>query len=737
MEWWKKPVRVLQFNIEDRYGVYVSSISGRELIDYAEKIGANVLVIFARDPWGRTYYRNTSVGPEHPKMIGDLVREVIKAGKEKGIKVVLMVGHTANQYIYRIHSDWAQVNHNGEVILLEHVPYERASYEPEWPQLCINSPFIEHIKKEVDEAIDLGPDGIFLDSFRYQPDIERACYCIWCRKRFVEEYGYEMPKEPRWGDNRWRTLWDWRYKVVVERIKQLHDLVKNKAPYMLFMYNSHPGGWAGRTNRIVEMARDYVDVVFAECSEADHQPPGFITEMIKLTRAMLGDKPVWASRNYFHLYRTAASTTPLAIRQGLREAIVAGGSPWLLVFSISYRQDPGLLNAAAEVFREHKILEEYLFDIEPIYYAGIVVSNTTRDHYGREHPERYVDEVRGFYYALIHNHIPVQFIAERDLVNLDKLSKYHVIVLANTVCLSDEAVNTLKKYVENGGSIIASYLASTRNGNCIRMYEFSLKDILGIELVGVLRQAWSYVVFDKKDHPVLKNISKNIILWGDMSYEFLRTRVTPTLGRQALVRTISGDEIAYIGLAGGIWGYEYTLGRSPPPFISKLDKPSIVVNKYGNGKSIYFAGQIGRHYWRTGLPEYMKLITNSIKYLGGNLPIEINAPETIALEIYRQGDRIIIHLLNHTYNQRIQSIGIGKTRQPLPPYSSSESVHPPKQVIPINNIEIILNTNDSTKYNVFLPLRNVYLDYTIENDRLLFKLPVLNEYEAIVVEPKK
>ncbi|RLG73003.1 MAG: hypothetical protein DRO08_02595, partial [Thermoprotei archaeon] len=166
MEWWKKPVRVLQFNIEDRYGVYVSSISGRELIDYAEKIGANVLVIFARDPWGRTYYRNTSVGPEHPKMIGDLVREVIKAGKEKGIKVVLMVGHTANQYIYRIHSDWAQVNHNGEVILLEHVPYERASYEPEWPQLCINSPFIEHIKKEVDEAIDLGPDGIFLDSFR-------------------------------------------------------------------------------------------------------------------------------------------------------------------------------------------------------------------------------------------------------------------------------------------------------------------------------------------------------------------------------------------------------------------------------------------------------------------------------------------------------------------------------------------------------------------------------------------
>ncbi len=737
MEWWKKPVRVLQFNIEDRYGVYVSSISGKELIDYAEKIGANVLVIFARDPWGRTYYRNTSVGPVHPKMIGDLVKEAIEAGKEKGIKVVLMVGHTANQYIYRIHSDWAQVNHNGEVIMLEHVPYGRTIYEPEWPQLCINSPFIEHIKKEVNEAIDLGPDGIFLDSFRYQPDIERACYCIWCRKRFADEHGYEMPKEPKWSDSRWRTLWDWRYKVAVERIKQLHDLVKSKAPHMLFMYNSHPGGWAGRTNRIVEMARDYIDVVFAECSEADHQPPGFITEMVKLTRAMFGDKPVWASRNYFHLYRTAASTTPLAIKQGLREAIIAGGSPWLLIFSTSYRQDPSLLYTAAEVFREHKILEEYLFNTEPLYYAGVVVSNTTRDHYGRDHPERYVDEVRGFYYALVHNHIPVQFIAERDLVNLDKLLKYRVIVLANTVCLSDEAANTLKKYVENGGSIIASYLASTRNGDCIRMYEFSLKDVLGVELVGVLRQTWSYVVLEKKDHPILKDIDKNIILWGDMSYEFYRTHVTPTLGRQALVRTLSGDEIAYIGLAGGIWGYEYTLGRSPPPFTSKLDKPSIVVNKYGTGRSIYFAGQIGRHYWRAGLPEYMKLIINSIKYLGGDLPIEINAPETIAVETYKQGDRIIIHLLNHTYNQRIQSTGIGKTRQPLPPYSSTESVHPPKQVIPISNITITLKTNGETGYNIFLPLRNTYLDYTIENDRLTFKLPVLNEYEAIVIEPRK
>ncbi len=734
--WWEKPVRVLQFNIEDRYGVYVSKLSGKEIVGLAEKLGANVLVIFARDPWGRTYYKGATVGPVHPKMKGDIVREAIEAGREKGIRVILMIGHTANQYLYRLHSDWAQVNRNGEVILLEHVPYEATHYEPEWPQLCINSPFIEHIKEEIKETLELDPDALFLDSFRYQPDIERACYCQWCQRKFREEYGYDMPREPRWADSRWKNLWEWRYRVIVERIRELYEEVKEKAPDKLFMYNSHPGGWAGRTNRVVEMARDYIDVVFAECSEADHQPPGFITEMVKITKAMAGGKPVWASRNYFHLYRTASSTTPLAIRQGLRESIIAGGSPWLLVFSSSYKQDPSYLEAAKTVFEEHKKIEEYLEDAEPLYYAGIVISNTTRDHYGRDHPDRYVDEVRGFYYALVHGHLPVQFIAERDLLDIDVLRRYKIIILANTVCMESGIARTIEKYVEEGGNIIATYITSTRNGNCIRTYEFQLRNVLGVEFLGVLRQPWSYVVVSRKNHPVFHGIDKEIILWGDMSYEFQRTRVTPTLGKQAITRLLTGEELAHIGLPSGVWGYEYTLGRSPPPYIAKSDRPSIVYNRYGEGKSIYYAGQLGRHYWRTGLPEYQKLILNSIKYLAGEPPVTVEAPETLAVEPYKQGERIIIHLLNHTYNQRIQSIGIGKIRQPLPPYSSAESVHPPREVIPLYNIVVkIRDIEQYTKYKVFLPLREKDLDYRIRGGELVFTLDKIPEYDVIIIEP--
>lgn len=736
-KWWEKPVRVIQFNIEDRYGRYVSRISGKELVELTEKLHANVLVIFSRDPWGRIFYRGGSVGKEHPKMIGDIVREAVSEGRKKGIRVIVMVGHTANKYMYHLHSDWAQINRDGKVIILEHIPFSIEHYEPEWPQLCINSPFIEHVKKEIAEAHELGVDGIFLDSFRYQPDIERACYCEWCRRKFRKENGYDMPREPNWGDKRWRELWEWRYKVVSERIKELYESSKKIDPEKVFMYNSHPGGWAGRTNRVVEITRNYIDVVFAECSEVDHQPPGFITEMTKLTRAMSGGKPVWSSRNYFHLYRTVVATTPLVIKQGLREAVLGGGSPWALVFSISYIQDPSALDAIAEVYKQYEEIEEYLEDTEPYRFAGILVSNHTRDYYGKEHPEKYVDCIRGMYYALVHSHIPVEFISEKDAVNPDFLLKYRVVIIPNTVCMSEEIGEAVKKYVHRGGKILSTYLSSTRSEYCIRRYDFYYPEVIGAHLIGVLRKPWTYLILDQeKKHPLFNGINKRLILWGDMSYEFIATRTTPNMGWHAMLDDVVGEVLGYVGIPSTDWGHEYTLGRSPPALGAYTKLPSIILNNYGEGRSLYFTGQLGRHYWRVGLPEYKRLIENSIVYLGGKQEIQVDAPETVHSEIFIQGERTIIHLLNHTYNQRIMAMGIGRSKQPIPPYSSVEAVHPAREIIPVGNVKITIKGSvDNLKAYTLISKKKI--EIKTSRDQALILLDKLNEYEIVVIEPRK
>lgn len=731
-KWWEKPLRVLQYNIEDRYGIYTSNITGKLLIQLAKSLRANTLVIFARDPWGRTYYENSEVGPKHPKVKGDLIKEAVEEGKKCGINVIVMIGHTANKYLYQKKTEWAQVTKDGDPIVLEHIPFERRFYEPEWPLMCINSPFMEYVHKEVEEVLSLNVDGVFLDSFRYQPDIEKACYCKWCQERFRKEFGYEMPREIDWSDVRWRELWKWRYKVVVDRIREISQKIRSKSKNVLLMYNSHPGGWAGRTNKIVEMARDYVDVVFAECSEADHQPSGFITEMIKLTKAMFGNKPVAASRNYFHMYRTVSPTTKLAIKQGLREAIIANGIPWILVFSSGYFQNPARLDAVREVFEEHETISPYMEGSESIKFAAIVASNNTRDFYGREHPNHYVDEVRGFYYALIHSHIPVEFISDRDLENGKVLDQYRLVILANTACMSDKAIENIKRFVENGGKILATYSTSTRFEDGIRRYEIGIKEVIGGELVGVLRQNWSYLIINNIEHPIFSGLTENLILMGDMSYEFVHERVSPVLGWHLILRPIEGNVLANVAVAGGLWGYEYTLGRSPPPMVSQTSIPGLIENTYHNGRALYFSGQLGRLYWRTGLPEYKTIIKNSAIYLGGEPEVTVDAPESVAFEAYQKNNKLIVHLLNHTYNQRILAAGVGRVKQPLPPYSTTESVHPPREVIPVRNVKIIVRGDVKSAY---LPLRgNKEVPITVKEGKSIITIEELGEYEFVVLE---
>ncbi|ABM80179.1 alpha-amylase family protein [Hyperthermus butylicus] len=708
----------------------MSRIRGRDVAVLAEKLHANLIVVFARDAWGYTYYRGGRAGPPRPGMPGDFLRELIAEAHRRGIRVVAMVAHTANKLLYLRHRDWAQVNARGEPVLLEHAP--SGVWEPEWPQLCPNSPFLEHAVLEVREALELGADGVLFDSFRYQPDPERACYCRWCRKRFRREHGYDMPVEPDWSDNRWRMLWDWRYRVVVGALARLAAEAKAARRDAVVMYNSHPAGWAGRANRVVEMARGILDAVFAECSEADHQPPGFIAEMVKLSRAMAGEGvAIFASRNAFYSLRPPHPAPPPLLRQGLREAFIAGGNPWVLVFSSQLIQRPESLKPIEEVFREHELLEEYLDGAEPVRYAAIIVSNTVRDHYGRLSPERYVDEVRGFYYALQHSHIHVEYLLDQDAVG-EALSKYKVVVLADTACVSNELLRALENHVEAGGGVIATFQTSLYNDDCLPAGGLLAESILGARLAGEpVSRDWSYLIPARK-HPVLEGIDGPIPL-GDIRYDLPRGK---ELGSIVPVEAARDAEVpAYIGEPAYRYGHEYTLGRSTPPLGYSTSLPGIVVN----GKAIYYPWRLGSHYWHTGHPDYQKLIANSIRYAGGNPPLEAEAPETVIVEPWKQGERLVIHLLNYTTGQRIQAISLRGAKQPIPGYSSSEAVHPIREIIPVTGIRIIVDQDLVSHHagvKAYSPLANRKYSIEEKNGKIIVSIDRLEEYEVVVVEPK-
>jgi len=723
--------RVLQFNFEDEPGVYVHAVKGSDVVELAARIHANTVVIFARDAWGRAFY-DSKVSEKHPKLGSrDFLKEVVEAAKKKGIRVVAMVGHTTNPKLYEKHPEWAQRGIDGSPIAMDTDPKLAKGERMRWPLMCLNSPFLKHVAEEIREVLAYGVDGVFLDSFRYMPDLERACFCEYCKARYTKEKGRELPSKEDWESAEYREAFEWRYGVNVNALRELYKVVKSTKPSAILAYNNHPAGWKGRANTIVEKAKEQLDVVFAECAEADYNPPGFIAEMVKLTRAVSGGKHVWASRNSFHAALTTTTTTPVAIRQGLREAFIAGGHPFYLVFSTTFCQNPDVEQAAAEVFKELEKLEEYMEDAEPVKYVGVAYSNRSRDWGGKRRPDHITDSFRGFYYALTWAGVPVTFISDSEL-DVGAFKDYKAIVLANVQSMSEAASKHIEGFVEEGGGLVATYTVSLLDERGVERKKPALSKLLGIEYDGLLKYPWSYLRLTKK-HAVTDGFAGGqLLLWGDFDREFMERRVPEELAWHVRVMAADGEVLGRVVEPIGEYGNEYENGRSPPPAGSEREAPAILAKEPG-GRIAYFTGQLGRLYWRLGLPGHERLILNSVRWVAGESPARVTGPGLLQFEAYERDGQLIIYLLNLTYSRRI----VTRPNSALSRiwHSTADCLHPPHEVVSLNDVSIMI----SGEYEVlraYSPLTGKRYHLEDRDSSHVIKLDTLGEFEAVVIDVK-
>ncbi len=738
--WWSdRFLRVLQFNIEDPYGYYARDVTADDLIGLAERVHANVLVVFARDAWGRVFYRGSRLYPRHPNASLD-VQELVSKARARGIRVVVMAAHTANRYLYRLHPDWAQRNLEGEVIVLEHYPRAAKVVDPHWPLICPNSPALElYFVPEVEEAVQAtDADGLLLDSFRYLPDPPRACFCKHCRAKFRREYGDDLPHRIDMEDEVSREAWEWRYKVTVRAIARMREAVKRVKPDALFFYNSHPAGWAGRGNTVVAKARDYLDAVFAEASEVDVRGPGMLTIVTKLSRALLGPgKPVFVSRNLFYDLRPVQSPPPATIRQGIWEIVASGGYPQATIFSSQYFEDPRSLAVLEEVYGKLERIEDYLVGAEPVRYIGIVFDVDTHDKYYWAKPEYYIGEVEGFAFIGMHRHLPWEFISSADLDKPGVASKYPVIVAAGTAVLSEEEEDALEAYVSSGGVLVATHEFGLMRPDFTYREALALQDAIGVQYEGTLWYGYSYLHLGEEYYEEYWRGLPEAVPLGDHSAAFVKERVEPKLGEIVRARPTSARVIAWARMGRSAYGYEYTLGRSAPAPDSILSLAGVTVSEHGRGKIIYYSARLGAHYSRLGHPDYAELFLRPLAREGPKPPVTMDGPETLQMEAYRKGDSLIIHIVNHTYNQRILSAPTGPSKQAPPSFDPTYRVHPIKQVFPVHGVRVAAEgVMDTSRVRAWDPLTGEDLEASVVGERVEVRVPVVNDYKLIVIEAR-
>lgn len=713
--------RVLQFNFEDAEGFGVDRIRGRDIVELAEKIGANTITFFARDAWGRAFYDSRVMRKIGKLGARDLLREIVEEAGRRGIAVIPMVGHTTNPELYTSHPEWAQRGLDGRVITMDTDPPEAPRERMTWPLMCLNTPFLERVAAEVGEVMEYGVDGVFLDSFRYMPDADRACFCQACREKYRAETGRELP--PREEDeDYYRRAFEWRVGVNVKALERISEEVHGRGGVLV--YNSHPLSWRGRANTIAERAARYVDVFFAECSEADYQPPGFIAEMVKLTRALTG-KPVWASRNSFHMALTSQQATPLAVRMGVREAFAGGGWPLLLVFASTFLG--GLdADAYAEAFREVEKLEEYMDGAEPLPYVAIAWSNRTRDWAGSRLAPHVADAYRGFYYLLMTQGYPVNYVSDTCL-DAGCYRDYRGLVLAGVESMTRGAAGRLGEYLEGGGGLVATFNTGMRDGGGHPLEDTLLGGILGLGFDGALRFPWSYVVVDGR-HPVAAGLTGKTVLWGDYDREFVDRRTPPRLGWHMRVSRVprGAHVVGRVAAPMRDFGNEYENGRGPPPPGAVLDAPAVVAGD----RWVYFSGQPGRLWWRSGSTRVASLMLNSILYVAGEPPVRVRSSGFVELEAYRRDGELVLHLLNHTYADRIVT---GRATAVNTMWTSTpEAVHQPTRVAVLG--DVVVEVRGYEVRRVYDPLRGSRIEPRAGTTATEIRLPRLGEYAMLVVE---
>ena len=708
MQWWKKPVRVCQIALDavpdevtaEELGDLLNP--GKVLRDLSEK-HANVLIFDAKDLSGRAFYRS-SIVPRARIGTGerDLLREYICEAHKNDVKLVVYLIATLDLQVYEKHPEWAQVNPEGKPSIKPEAPSS-----PAWVPLCPNSPFREYTLKILREIVEhYEVDGVFLDMPQWFPfHAGVVCYCPYCREKFRQKYGTEIPTEPDWSSAIWRHFVRWRYDVITDYIEDLCKTVRAAKPEIPVLPNivvreSWLSGWR------VEDIAPVVDVI---APEIPLSPVDSIYLLGEVSMHCL------AAGEHLAVWPPASMWTSLPTREAAEEIIWEivgnGASPWFLydVFRTEEESHAGMSKAYGQI----EEMEEHLAGLMRAKGVALLYSSSSRDWYGGCEPARHVDSFKGFYQAFVENRVPFNMLLERHLTP-SELAKYPALVLPNAACLSSEQTAAIEQYVAEGGGLVACYESSLYDEEGQRRPDFALRNVFGVSL-------------DKL---------------SPGSHHFRAEEVHSLTEGLKLGIDIPVESAVFVGQTDRCVParIQRSMDRFPFTLLSEPENPFIVAGTYGKGKVVYLSADVGGAHWKDSRPEYDRLMLNSVNWvLREELPFQVNAPMTVEANLFEDqaGTRKVLHLLNHSTNPIFKAANVdrSKDRYGLSGLTySTPATSPVRCFVPVRDLEITLRKHPTAEVDTILSFpADVALRTRIDKETIAITVSELVSHVTLVL----
>jgi hypothetical protein len=589
----------------------------------------------------------------------DLFGELCQAAHNDGLAVFArMDSNRAHEDFYRAHPDWFSIDANGK-------PYKAADLYI----TCVNSPYYEeYIPSILTEIATMYHPDAFTDNSWSGLGRESICYCENCKRSFRDKTGKNIPFK-NWDDKVYKQWIRWNYDRRLEIWDLNNRTTKAAGGDNCIWSGMNSGSISGQSRSF----RDYKEIAKrADIIMLDDQSRSDATgfqhngEIGKLVHGMLGwEKLAPESMAMYQHQRPwfRLSSKPVAeARMWMLNGIAGGIQPWWHMIS-AYHEDRRMHHTPAPVLRWHKANETYLLNRKPVANIGVVWSQQNIDFYGRDDVAELVDlPWRGMIQALVRSRIP-HLVVHADHIDRDA-AMFSVLVLPNLALMTDEHLAAVRRFVDRGGSLIATGDTSLCDEWGDPRSDYGLADLFGAHVVSsqpLKKVAPVEKMAGEAYHTYLRLTPE---LRGQMEGPHTRNEPAVTGKRHPILKGFEETDILpYGGLLEPLKidnGAEALMTFIPqfptyPPEKAymrepKTDIPGVIINTRANGSRIVFIpADIDRQFGRFNLPDHGNLLRNIVRWAAKeDIPLEVEGAGLVDCHLYSQQNRLILHIVNVT-----------------------------------------------------------------------------------------
>ena len=646
----KEPFRQIAIPdwLEETLGCgYTLSVMNSEQRKAAASHGVTISEMGFVDPF-YSYYDSKLLKRQSPHVPPDRLTKDIAEYRKLGVRVLGVYPPCLQGEVYETRPEWRRIATNTtEIPQIDMVKF------PHGGMLCLLGPYGDFFIEVLAEILTKFPevDAFSFDGLHYGG----VCYCGDCRKNYRADTGEEIPNADL-NEAAFRRYQHWADRRMEDLVRRMQVRLKTIKPEVAIVTWTTNGGRFGHFLSIPRNMSARMNLLF----DAPDQE-FWLDETNRGTTIVpaFANAYIWSCTNH-----RVAFSEPYILSHGnpygkdsfppaeiLRRMLLAatyGAAPSIAVIQPEHLQQP-LYDTMDELQRR----KEWLIRKEPERWAAIVMSDNTKNFYGRSAglvEERYLASVFGTFRACVEEHLPVTVINDWNLTDED-LAKYKVLILPNTACLDDRQVAAVRKFVSNGGGLVASLDTSLFDEYGNPRDNFALADVFGADYRGLLTE--TTVPNEELDVNFSKSIGPDY--WEKRKNVFdFRQEVTSFLN-QGKMRTYVNDQL--VTFKGPAVKVRSDGSERVPCWIrfktapEVVEHPAVVTQKFGKGSVVYFAAGLDAGYYSYAYPYQRLVIKQAIEWAANEKPpVRVTAPMCVHSTVMRQqkeaGSRLVVHLFN-------------------------------------------------------------------------------------------